>query len=505
MRFTLLILAVFILSCSQNRNNTQSVQFSAVDSSLVNYEYPEWYLDAKIGYWTCWGLYSIPAFKGEWYGRHMYSVDDGSGNKVGPGFSDYGVEVAEHHRKKYGNPGDFEYHDFIPMFTAEKFNANEWADLFFEGGGKFYTFMSMHHDSYCLWDSEHTPYTSVKTGPKRDFTAEMKKAVKERGLYFGVSNHAAWNGTFFAHKHVNGFKNNNEQEKWLYGTGQIDSAAVERWWKITTELADKYQPDLYYFDWGWNNKLYNQKRKDFLAYYYNKALNWNQGNYPAPNVVVNYKKRGKLPEGSAVLDLERGGMKGKEKFPWQNDTSLGLKWWNYGEGEEYRSPDQTIDMLMDIISKNGILMLCIGPKADGSIPQLAQNSIRSIGKWLKINGEAVYATRPWDIYGEGPTEPNEELNGDVVEYKGEDIRFTRSKNNKTLYVTFLGYPEEAIVASLVNLETNNVKQVTLLSTGEKLDWRKKEDGLFFDFPDHISRDEYAYVVKMEFKELIKGM
>ncbi|WP_111708179.1 alpha-L-fucosidase [Lutibacter citreus] len=498
-KYIALIILVCLLSCNNKKRTSVSTQkFTPIDSSLVNYQYPEWYQDAKIGYWACWGLYSVPAFKGEWYGRHMYSVDDGSGKEKGLGFSKYGLEVAENHRKIYGDPREFEYHDFIPKFTANKFNADEWAQIFYDGGGKFFTFMAMHHDSYCLWDSDNTPYTSVKMGPKRDFTAEMKKAVKDRGMYFGVSNHSAWNGSFFEHKHYNGFKNNNEQQKWLYGTGSIDSAAVNRWWSLTTELADKYQPDLYYFDWGWNNKLYNQKRKDFLSFYYNKALDWNQEQFPSPNVVVNYKNRGKLPDGSAVLDLERGGMKGIEKYPWQNDTSLGLKWWNFGPGEEYRSPNQTIDMLMDIISKNGVLMLCIGPKADGSIPKLAQNSIRDIGKWLKINGEAVYATRPWEIYGEGPANPNEKMHGDVVEYTSKDIRFTKSKDNKTLYVTFLGWPEKAIVTSLVNLEMNNVKSITFLSTSEELKWKQNKDGLFFNFPKNISKDDFAYVVKLEF-------
>ncbi len=479
------ILTFFFSCCSAPETNkktpTPKNQFNPTDSSLVQYEYPEWYQDAKIGYWACWGLYSIPAFKGEWYGRHMYSVDDGSGNEKGQGFSKYGLEVAEYHKNKYGNPRDFGYVDFIPMFKAEKWNADEWADLFKEGGGKFFTFMAMHHDSYCLWDSKNTPYTSVKTGPKRDFTAEMKKAVKERGMYFGVSNHAAWNGTFFAHKHYNGIKNNNDRENLFYGTGTTDSAAVERWWKITTELADKYQPDLYYFDWGWNNKLFDQKRKDFLAYYYNSALKNNQANYPAPNVVVNYKRRGKLPDGSAVLDLERGGMKETEKYPWQNDTSLGLKWWSYGEGEEYRSPNQTIDMLMDIISKNGILMLCIGPKADGTIPEVAQNAIREVGKWLKINGEAVYATRPWDIFGEGPTVPTEKMHGDQVEYTEKDIRFTKSKDNKILYATFLAWPGEDAVISTLKPEAFNTKPLTHIAyIFSKIDKNLLISTLFFN-------------------------
>lgn len=506
--FLCLALLIGIKAVGQNKISKHRY-FSAIDSSLVQYQIPEWYKDSKIGYWCTWGIYSVPAYAGdhaaEWYGRWMYNVDDGSGNDQGKGFEKRGLKTANFHKENYGDPSEFGYKDFIPMFKAEKWNAEEWADLFVQGGAKFFVFMAMHHDNFAMWDSKTQPFNSVNMGPERDFTAEIKKAIKARGLYFGVSNHAAWNGQFFEFNHINGFDGLQKENQLLYGTGQVDSLAVQRWWQTTTELANKYQPDLYYFDWGWNlNAFTEQHRKNFLEYYYNKAIDWEKGVFPNPNVVINYKNRNKLPVGAAVLDLERGGMKEKESLLWQNDTSLGLHSWSYSSDEEYRSANQVIDMLMDIISKNGVLLLNIGPKADGSIPDEAKIPIQDIGKWLKVNGEAVYATRPWSIYGEGPTVPNEKMHGDQVEYTSKDIRFTRSKNNKTLYVTFLGYPEEAIVASLVNLETNNLKQVTLLSTGEKLDWRKKEDGLFFDFPDHISRDEYAYVVKMEFKELIKG-
>ena len=477
--------------------------FNSSDSSLVQYQIPEWYKDAKFGYWCTWGLYSIPAYGGdhasEWYGRWMYCVDDGSGSKKGNGFEQRGLKTAAYHKEKYGDPSEFGYKDFIPFFKAEKWDADEWANIFQKGGGKFFVFMGMHHDNFCLWDSESQPFNSVDMGPKRDFAAEMKKAVKARDMYFGLSNHSAWNGTFFQFNHRNGFDGLQKRNQELYGTGKVDSIAIKRWWKTSIELADKYQPDLYYFDWGWNRKPFSeQNRMDFLAYYYNMAIEWGYGDFPNPNVAVNYKIRGSLPLGSAVLDVERRGMKSIEKKLWQNDTSLGKKSWGYDPNEEYRTPNQVIDMLIDIISKNGVLLLCVGPKADGSIPKYAQNSILEIGQWLKINGEAVYATRPWTIYGEGPTVPSEGPNGDEVEYNSEDIRFTRSKDKKNLYVTFLGYPENARVPSLANLELKDLKQITLLSTGEKLKWNQKKDGLSVDFPNNISKLDFAYVVKMEF-------
>jgi len=494
------------LAVSQNK-------FEATPKSLQQYQIPEWYKDAKIGYWCTWGIYSIPAYGGdhaaEWYGRWMYTVDDGSGNEKGAGFEKRGLKTAAYHKEKYGSPDKFGYKDFIPMFKAEKWNADDWADLFAEGGARFFMFMAMHHDNYCLWNSETQPYNSVKTGPKRDFTAEMKEAVKKRGMYFGVSNHSAWNGSFFEFNRRNGFDGVKDEYQALYGTGKVDEKAIERWWKTTIELADKYRPDLYYFDWCWNLKPFEeQHRLNFLEHYYNKAIDWGYGSFPSPGVAVNYKSRGKLPEGSAVLDLERGGMSGKEKYLWQNDTSLGLKSWSYDPDEEYRSPDQVVDMLMDIISKNGVLLLNVGPKADGTIPPVAQNAIREVGKWLKINGEAVYATRPWDIFGEGPTVPNEKMHGDQVQYTAKDIRFTRSKDNKTLFATFLGYPGENALIPILHsgaIDLSSIKEVVLLMNGKKTKWKQTEEGMHLEFPKNISKDAYAYAVKITFENKIPSI
>lgn len=514
-KLSLLILGICLFSCknktSSNGNSKNDKQyFTNADSSLVKYQIPEWYKDAKIGYWCHWGIYSVPSYAGdhaaEWYGRWMYNVDDGSGNIKGKGFEKRGLKTAAFHKKHFGDPAEFGYKDFIPMFKAQKWDANEWADLFVEGGAKFFVFMAMHHDNFCMWDSENQPFNSVNMGPKRDFTAEMKKAVKARGLRFGVSNHSAWNGQFFEYNHRNGFDGLKKENQPLYGTGKADDEAVVRWWKTTTELATKYQPDLYYFDWGWNiNAFTEEHRKNFLEFYYNEAIKDGLGNYPAPNVVVNYKNRKKLPVGSAVLDLERGGMKNKEPLLWQNDTSLGLHSWSYAPDEEYRSANQVIDMLMDIISKNGVLLLNIGPKADGSIPDEAKIPIQKIGKWLDINGEAVYGTRPCDIYGEGPTTPNEKMHGDQVEYTSKDIRFTKSKDNSTLYITFLGFPEDATVKSLANLNLSNLKSVTLLASNETIEVQKTNAGLKFNLPNGIDNTDFAYTIKLKFKTSVPSL
>lgn len=482
---------------------TAQTKFNSMnDQNLVAYEVPEWYQDAKIGYWAIWGLYSVPAFGSEWYGRFMYCNDEND-----PGQAK-GMKVAKSHREKFGDPATFEYEDFIPLFKAEKFNADEWLDLTVAGGAKFFTMIGIFHDNYCMWDSKSNPYNTVNTGPHRDIVAELKEATKERGLKFGLSNHSAWNATFFQYRHKNGYaKNDTPEDRHKYGTGSVDQEAIERWWAQTLEMANKYQPDLYYFDWGWNqNPLFDQRRKDFLAYYYNEALKWNNATYPSPEVVVNYKKVEKLPYGSAVLDLERGGMSEIKDEVWQNDTSIGKISWSYVPNEKFKSANHIVDMLMDIISKNGILMLAFGPNGDGSIPAVAKESLTAIGDWLKVNGEAVYATRPWSLYGEGVTVPKQGMGGDEVDYVAEDIRFTRSKDNSTLYITFLGYPEggEGVVKNLKksNIDLSTLKSIELLGSNAKIKVSQKDDGLHIKLPKAVDKDSYAYSLKLKFENSI---
>lgn len=480
--------------------------FNNSTKSLQQYKIPEWYKDAKLGYWVTWGLYSVPHYGGdhaaEWYGRWMYNVDDGSGKEKGSSFERRGLKIAKNHIQKYGSPKKFGYHDFIPMFKAEYFDADAWATLFKEGGAKYFVMMAMHHDNFCLWDTKSTPFNSVNMGPHRDFVAEMQLATEKAGMRFGVSNHSAWNGRFFEFYHRNGFDTDPKLRD-LYGTGTVDSVAIHRWWQRTVELADKYKPDLYYFDWGWNLKPFTETwRRRFLTYYYNNAIASDKGKFPAPNVVVNYKGRQRLPVGCAVLDLERGGMTGSEEHLWQNDTSLGQFSWSYDPNDKCRDANSVIDMLIDIVSKNGVLLLNVGPKADGTIPQPVQKTIREVGAWLKFHGEGIYCTRPWKVYGYGPTVPKEHMNGDLVAYTKDDVRFTKAKDKKVVYIHTLGYPGATLtIPPMSSKEWGvNITDVELLGDVKQVLFHKVSNkALTIKLPKDIDVKQAAYTFAVRYK------
>ncbi len=492
--------STFIAVVATIASSMAQTHYTATPSSLQQYSVPEWYEDAKLGYWVHWGVYSVPAYAGdhaaEWYGRWMHVTDDTT--DVG---ATRGHATAKYHRETYGDPSEFTYRDFIPMWKAEKFDAEEWADLFASGGAKFFTMMAMHHDNYPLWDSETTPLNSVNSGPKCDFVAEMEKAIRKRGLKFGVSNHSAWNSTFFEYYHKNGF---NDENSPIYGNAEPDATDVAQWWARSTELVDKYHPDLVWFDWCWNQKPYNyQTRMNFCTWYYNMAAEWGMASESSPEVVVAYKGDKNLPTGAAVLDLERGGMSDIYPYVWMTDTSLGLKSWSYAPDEEYRSPNQVVDMLVDIVSKNGVLLLNIGPKSDGTIPEVAQTTIKMTGEWLKVNGEGIYATRPWSVYGEGPTQPGQHMDGDHVEYTNRDVRFTRSKDSRVLYIHILGYDKDFNIEILKssNIDLSTITKLTLLGVGEAK-YKQNDKAFSIRMPKDVDENMAAYTFKIEFEDTI---
>jgi alpha-L-fucosidase len=477
----LCILVLIVISCHKQKRKTQ--QFEPTWESLNKYEIPQWYKDAKFGIFIHWGVYSVPSFNNEWYSRNMYVQ---------------GTAEFKHHREKYGDQSKFGYKDFIPMFTAKKWNPDEWAELFKSSGAKYVIPVAEHHDGFAMYASKISKWNAAEMGPKRDIVGELAKAVRKQGLIFGLSFHRAEHWWFM--NGGRGYNSDVNDPKYadFYGPAQSqdlqpDSIYLKDWLARCKELVDNYHPQVFYFDWWIGQPAFKPYWRDFASYYYNKSNDWEKG------VVINYKNDA-YPDHTAVLDVERGKLGKKRKLHWQTDTSIGKKSWCYVEGEEYKNTSQIIHDLIDIVSKNGNLLLNIGPKPDGTIPQNIKDVLLNIGKWLRINGEGIYGTEPWLNFGEGPTKPGsgQFSDNDMANYTSEDFRFTLRGN--TLYAFCMTWPrDKAVITSLGTgiLKKMKVEEVSLLGCNEKLIWKQNEKALEIVLPKQKPCDAaYCFKIKL---------
>lgn len=459
-------------------------------TSLKQYRSPSWYDNAKFGIFIHWGVFSVPAFGNEWYSRNMYQQ----------GSNDY-----LHHRETYGPQSRFGYKDLIPLFTAPKFDPQAWATLFRDAGARYVVPVAEHHDGFAMYDSQLSDWTAVKMGPKRDVLGELSKAIRAQGLHFGLSSHRAEHDWFFDGGRQFDSDVNDPRYAGLYGPAQVrlpgkddadvhndwtpvSQAWLDDWLARTTELIDRYDPDLIYFDWWIAHPTFRGTLPTMLSYYYNHGA-------AKGGVVVNYKL-GAFPEGAGTLDIERGQLTGIHPTHWQTDTSVSNASWGYVENDTYKTPTFIIHMLVDVVSKNGNLMLNIGPRADGSIPETERAILLSIGQWLKTNGEAIYDSTPWRSYGEGPTEVVGGTFQDTKTkpYTPEDFRFTTGHG--ALYAIELGWPADgkALIRSLK--PADGVRGVTLLADGKPVPFEQRADGLHLRLPAKPV-GEHAYVFRID--------
>lgn len=475
--------------------------FNASTESLSEYQVPEWYRDAKFGIFIHYGIYSVPAFGDEWYGHWMYM----KGTK-----SYGGSDIYTYHKNTYGGSAAFGYKDFIPQFVTElkAFSDNNmadyWAELFKNAGAKYVMPVGMHHDSFALYNSDvQTTYNSVEQAGV-DYVGQLQKACKDRGMRFGISNHFAENDWFFSDSDAAGTditeKNEDGSLKYgeLYGDGKSKSEEhIHKWYDISMEIINKYNPDLIYYDFDLVQEPFNKyddaNRYLMLANYYNQALTNNKDG------VVCFNKSGAFTSAEAVPESERAASSKINPYVWQTDTSIGRKSWCYTTDEVYRSGNEFIGALVDIVSKNGNLLLNVGPQADGTIPDKAEDALLTIGEWLSTYGDAIYATRPWFIYGEGPSQNS----GDNYNYTTKDIRFTKSKDNSTLYVTALAKPTSDTMAVTTlgsnNWDASTIKSISLINGSDReiLEWEQNADALNIYIPDYESI-KTAYSVEIKF-------
>ncbi len=451
--------------------------------SLQNYKVPEWYMDGKFGIFIHWGVYSVPAFDSEWYPRNMYIQ---------------GSPVFKHHVATYGPQSKFGYKDLIPLFKAEKFDPDRWAELFRKAGAKYVVPVAEHHDGFPMYDCSVTEWSAAKMGPKRDVVGELAAAVRRQGLHFGASSHRAEHWWFFNRGLTFDSDVRDPRYAGLYGPAkpdktEPDKAYLDDWLARMSEIVEKHQPEIIWFDWWIEQPVFQPYLQEFAAYYYNRGAQWKRG------VVINYKNKS-FPERAAVLDIERGKLDTIRPLFWQTDTSVSEKSWGYIENDKFRSPGSLVDELVDIVSKNGCLLLNVGPKSDGTIPEEVQKTLLEIGRWLAVNSEAIYGTRPWKVYGEGPTKV---MGGSFKDttgepFTGEDIRFTTKGD--TLYAIALTWPENGklTIKSLASgslLTKREIKTVQLLGSPAKLKWRRTSGGLTIELPAQKPGD-YAFAFKI---------
>jgi len=486
-------------------------------ASVTNgFKTPKWYQDAKFGLFIHWGAYAVPAFGSEWYPRNMYVA---------------GSDEFKHHVATYGSQAKFGYKDFIPQFKAENFDATAWAKLFKEAGVKYVVPVAEHHDGFPMYASDLTDWSAAKLGPKRDLIGEQAKAFRKAGIVFGASSHRAEHWFFFDNGIYSDSDVRDTNYAALYGPAvnkrmaeaqaePPDKAFLDDWLLRSCEIVDKYRPEVLYFDWWICQPVFQPYLKTFAAYYYNRGAEWKK------QVSINFKEWEGIsyPRGSGVFDMERGAADNIQPRFWQTCTSVSRNSWGYVSNHDYKETGEIVDDLIDIVSKNGTMLLNIGPKADGTIPEHEQEMLRRIGGWLKINGEAIYGTRPWMMYGEGPTTVVAGSFADVkrAAFTGEDIRFTTKGD--TLYAIALAWPENGklVVRSLATggragsplpaadspgggahgVTRPTINRVRLLGFSGKLDWRQTSEGLVVTLPAKQPCD-YAITLAITGGKLVK--
>ena len=537
-KFAVLLLSLSLATVFAQTNSLQlpsiaSGPFKADWNSLTNYATPEWFRDAKFGIWAHWGPQCEPEH-GDWYARSMYMQ----------GSSDYKSHLAE-----YGHPSTNGFKDVIHEWKAENFNPDKLLAFYKENGAKYFMALANHHDNFDLFDSKFQPWNSVALGPQKDLIGGWAAAARKNGLRFGVSVHAshAWswyevaqgadtNGAFtgiaydgkltkadgkglwwdgldpqdlYAQNHKPGMK-----LMWTWdpakGSSVPDAAYMEKFFKRTQQLWDDYHPDQIYFDDSVLplHGVTDEIGLKLAAHFYNSSIQLHGHN----EAVMNNKMLDPIQREAMVYDIERGKAEGILPQPWQTDTCIGS--WHYNQDifkkHQYKSAASVIRMLADIVSKNGNLMLSVPLQRDGQPDADEIKIVNEIGVWMRVNGEAIYATRPWKMFGEGPSTVVAEKGHfggqtDVQKkpFTAEDIRFTQSKDGKILYAIVLEIPKDGKI-SIKSLATGaanwpgKIGSVRLVGGGwwNDLKFTRDENGLHISLPKNFA-GKIAFAVKIQ--------
>ncbi|MDX2048835.1 MAG: alpha-L-fucosidase [Chitinophagaceae bacterium] len=502
--------------------------FEPTWDSLKQYKTPDWFRDAKFGIWAHWGPQCQPEF-GDWYARSMYIE---------------GSRVYKYHLEKYGHPSKFGFKDVIHSWKAEKWNPEELLELYKKAGAKYFVALANHHDNFDNYNSKYQQWNSAKIGPMKDLIGGWEKAARKNDLRFGVSVHAAhawtwyeqsqkadksgefagvpydgkltkaqgkntWWGKLdpqelYAQNHPLSEGSDDERsihKQWNWGNGAAAPSKqyCDKFYNRTVDLINKYNPDLLYFDdtalplWP-----VNDAGLKIAAHYYNHSIK-KHGKLEA---VLNGKILDEEQRKCMVWDIERGQSNNIEPFPWQTDTCIGH--WHYDrplyERHGYKTAKTVIHTLIDVVSKNGNLLLSVPLRGDGTLDEDERKVVEGVADWMKVNSEAIFATRPWKVFGEGPAmESAAPLSaqgfneGKGKPFTHEDIRFT--VKGETIYAFLLGWPgdKETLIKALAN--GKKITDVSLLGYNGKLEWGQSAEGLKVKMPLQPPCDD-AVVLKI---------
>ena len=462
--------------------------------SIATHPTPDWYREKRLGIFLHWGPFSVPAYH-DWYARQMYNQ----------GTSEY-----QHHLEKYGDHKQHGYKHFIPQLTMEKYQPEEWIRLFQEAGADYIVPVAEHHDGFQMYRSDLSRWNAVEMGPHRDVMGDLLEEAERAGMTLGLSSHRVEHCWFFSEgcKFDSDVKQPVDRDDlyWpampspenlhdLFGQPYPTKEFLTDWLLRCCELVDRYHPRIVYFDWWIQHEAVRPYLRRFTAYYYNRSEEWGGG-------VINYKHDA-FPFGCGVPDIERGQFSEAKPFLWQSDTSVMRNSWCYSEGADYKSAQDVVWDLVDVVSKNGRLLLNIGPKPDGTIRQEDENILRTLGGWMKVNGEAIHGTGLWRINQEGPTlvEEGQFADGVARTFTSQDFRFTC--NGDQIYAIGMVCPEDGKLkilslrdadASRLPVYKGIIENVEVLGADDPVQWKQDEEALHVDMGSF--RTELPFVIKI---------
>ena len=498
--------------------------------SLSDWKCPEWFRDLKFGIWAHWGPQCEPE-DGDWYARNMYT--EGSNQYQ------YNIDAKDH-------PSLFGFKDWINEWKAENWDPDALVKLYADAGARYFFTLANHHDNFDLYDSKYQSWNSVALGPQKDIVGGWAAAARKYGLRLGVSVHAShawtwyetsrgadkngplagvpydgwvtkedgkgtwWEGLDPQELYEQRHPLSPSSRTWNWDEGRAtppDQAYCDKLYNRTVQLINDYDPDIVYFDdtylplWP-----VSDAGLKILAHGYNHSAARNGGQ---SQIVFTGKVLTDWQKNTLLWDVERGAPDAIQERPWQTCTCIGN--WHYDKHiyyqDRYKSAATVVSMLVDVVSKNGNLLLSVPLRGDGTPDPTEIRIVKEIGHWMQVNGESIYGTRPWVIYGEGPTAQSSNpvraqgFNEDRLKFSAADIRFAK-KGDKVLYVTLLGVPEADVLVKALGSKTaqntRKIKSVTLVGSEEKVAWTQSKDNLLIGKPTDIPAQE-AVVYKVVFK------